>query len=80
MVRFLSEPIYIRFYSFAPEVNLCMSRDGDVVILSLQRKQGYGNSDLFVCFKLKDNLWSEPMNMGPVINSADREITPFIIR
>ncbi len=73
------EPIYIRdFYSFAPEVNLCMSRDGDVVILSLQRKQGYGNSDLFVCFKLKDNLWSEPMNMGPVINSADREITPFL--
>lgn len=73
------EPFFIRdFSSLSPEVNLSMSIDGDVVILSLKREKGYGESDLYVCFKLKDNLWSEPVNMGPVINSAYRESTPYL--
>lgn len=73
------EPFFIRDYSsLSPEVNLSMSIDGDVVILSLKREKGYGESDLYVCFKLKDNLWSEPVNMGTVINSAYRESTPYL--
>lgn len=73
------DPIYIHdFYSNSPEVNLCMSRDGDVVILSLNRKDSQGESDLYVSFKLKYNLWSEPVNLGPVVNSKFRDLTPFI--
>lgn len=73
------EPIYVHdFYSRSPEVNLCMSWDGDVLLLSLNRQDSYGDNDLYVCFKLKQNLWSEPINLGPVINSASREMTPFI--
>lgn len=73
------EPFFIRDYSsLSPEVNLSMSIDGDVLILSLKREKGYGESDLYVCFKLKDNLWSEPVNMGPIINSAYRESTPYL--
>lgn len=73
------DPIYVHdFYSNSPEVNLCMSRDGDVVILSLNRKDSQGENDLYVSFKLKYNLWSEPVNLGPVVNSAFRDLTPFI--
>ena len=73
------DPIYVHdFYSNSPEVNLCMSRDGDVVILSLNRKDSQGESDLYVSFKLKYNLWSEPVNLGPVVNSKFRDLTPFI--
>lgn len=75
------EPIYVHdFYSRSPEVNLCMSWDGDVLLLSLNRQDSYGDNDLYVCFKLKQNLWSEPINLGPVINSSSREMTPFITK
>jgi outer membrane protein OmpA-like peptidoglycan-associated protein len=73
------EPIFIKdFYSNSPEVNFTMSRDADVIILSLLRDHGIGDMDLFICFRLKENLWSEPINMGPVINSSSRDLTPFI--
>jgi outer membrane protein OmpA-like peptidoglycan-associated protein len=73
------DPIYVHdFYSSSPEVNLCMSRDGDVLILSLNRKDSHGENDLYVSFKLKYNLWSEPVNLGPVVNSSFRDLTPFI--
>lgn len=72
-------PIYVQdFHSKSPDVNICMSRDGDVIILSLDRQEGLGDADLYVSFKLKDNLWSVPANMGPVVNSRDRDITPFL--
>lgn len=73
------EPIHIRdFYSNSPEVNLCMARDGDVILLSVNRTDSRGDNDLYVCFRIKTNLWSEPLNLGPVINTPFREITPFI--
>ncbi|MEP7266761.1 MAG: OmpA family protein [Saprospiraceae bacterium] len=72
-------PIYVNdFYSHSTDVNICMSYDGDIIILSLNRDQGYGDADLYACFKLKENLWSEPMNLGPQVNGPHREITPFI--
>ncbi|MGB2848772.1 MAG: OmpA family protein [Saprospiraceae bacterium] len=73
------DPIYVHdFYSYSPEVNISMSKDGDVIILSLKRKEGFGENDLYVSFKLKYNLWSEPVNLGPVINTPAREVTPFL--
>lgn len=73
------EPIFIHdFYSMSPDVNLCMSKDGDVIILSLNRKEGKGDNDLYFSFRLKPNLWSEPINLGDEINSMFRELTPFL--
>ncbi|MEP7323067.1 MAG: OmpA family protein [Saprospiraceae bacterium] len=73
------DPIYINdFHSKSTDVNLCMSKDGDVIILSLNRSEGLGDNDLYVSFKLKRNLWSEPINLGPQVNSNHRELTPFI--
>lgn len=73
------DPIYINdFHSNNPVVNISMSKDGDVIILSLDRPGGIGDADLYVSFKLKQDLWSEPLNMGPMINSSYRDITPYL--
>ncbi len=73
------EPIQIEnFYSNSPEVNFCMSKKGDVIILSLNGHPDSVHNDLYVSFKLKDNIWSEPVNLGPTINSSFREMTPFL--
>lgn len=73
------EPLHIHdFYSNSNGVYLCMNKLGDVVVLSLNRPDSRGDNDLYVSFKIKYNLWSEPINLGPVINSTAREITPYI--
>ena len=37
---------------------------------------GYGNTDLYVSFRQKDNSWGEPINLGPKINSPENELEP----
>ena len=75
------EPLHIlKFYTNSADVSLTMSKDEDVLIISLDREDSYGENDLYVCFKLRKNLWSEPINLGPMINTKKSEITPFLSR
>ncbi len=63
---------------YAADVNLFLSQDGEVALLSLEKKDSYGENDLYVSLKAADNLWSAPVNLGPVVNTAFREATPFL--
>lgn len=73
------EPIEIKNYSNNnSDVNLAMSADGNILILSMQRYDSYGDNDLYVCFKIGHNQWSEPQNLGPKVNTVYRETTPFL--
>ena len=73
------EPIYIYdFHSQKSEVSATISYDGDVIILSLSRNDSQGDLDLYASFKVRNNLWSAPINLGENINSSHREITPFL--
>ncbi|MFK7775717.1 MAG: OmpA family protein [Saprospiraceae bacterium] len=73
------EPIEIKNYSNNnSDVNLAMSADGNILILSMQRYDSFGDNDLYVCFKIGHNQWSEPQNLGPKVNTVYRETTPFL--
>ena len=52
--------------------------NGNVMVLSLQNETSIGDADLYVSFQEADGVWSEPKNMGPSLNSADGELTPFL--
>ncbi|GJM29873.1 MAG: membrane protein [Cyclobacteriaceae bacterium] len=65
------------FYNFSPYVDYFMSSDNKVLFLSVQRREGSGDQDLYVSF-IKDNLWSEPVNLGPVINTPGADFAPFL--
>jgi outer membrane protein OmpA-like peptidoglycan-associated protein len=41
------------------------------------RPDGFGNCDIYVSFK-KDEKWSEPINLGEIINSSSSEKQPSI--
>ncbi len=72
------EPIEIaEYYTITSEVNLTMSFDGKVLILSATRHDSR-DMDLYVCFKEGEHRWSAPKNLGPVINTRYRETTPFL--
>ena len=72
-------PISIeKFYTNSTSVNLTMSRDGQVLIMSLERNDAQGKNDLYISFRKGNNKWSEPRNLGVLINSANLETNPCL--
>ena len=39
---------------------------------------GFGGKDIWVCHRDENGKWGEPLNLGPEINTAGDESTPFI--
>lgn len=55
-----------------------ISQDREVLILGYYGLQSYGSNDLYVSFLRPDGSYSRPQNLGPIINTADKEGTPFL--
>lgn len=66
------------YHNSGEDVNLTMSSDGNVIILSMEREDGMGQSDLYISFKEPNGSWSRPENMGSSVNSPWRETTPYL--
>lgn len=54
----------------------CISPDESYLIFNAGRKDGYGASDLYISFNVNDK-WSEPKNLGSLINTDANEYGPF---
>lgn len=73
------EEIVIKdYYTKAVFEEFCLSNDGRTIILSLDRADSHGGKDLYVSFLQPDGTWSAPKNLGPDVNSAADEATPFL--
>lgn len=71
-------PIDIQeYYTITSDVNLTMSFDGQVLILSAVRRDSR-DMDLYVCFREGEHQWSAPQHLGNVVNSDKRETTPYL--
>jgi ankyrin repeat protein len=49
-----------------------------LIIEALGGEGGYGGADLYVSFRRKDGSWSQPVNLGPEINTGGHERFPAI--
>ena len=61
------------------EYNDCdplIAPDESYLIFHSDRPGGYGDHDLYIAFRLGDNTWSEPVNMGGDINTGGWEMGP----
>ncbi|MFZ2900859.1 MAG: OmpA family protein [Saprospiraceae bacterium] len=65
------------YHTEGPVVNLALSSDEDVIILSLNRQDGEGGNDLYISFREIDGSWTEP-EMISAINTAYNETTPSL--
>jgi outer membrane protein OmpA-like peptidoglycan-associated protein len=52
--------------------------DGKSLLMTTETKDSYGGKDIYVSFLKPDDTWTEPKNIGPVVNSGESESTPFI--
>ena len=53
----------------------CLSLDGKELFFASRRN---GNADLYHCFRDENGLWSEPENLGSIINTQGTEMAPFL--
>lgn len=54
-----------------------LSIDGKELYVSSDAPGGYGGKDLYVCNRTTEG-WSDPINLGPVINTSGDETFPYL--
>lgn len=65
-------------YNYSDRAHYFLSNTQKVLLMSVDREDTRGGRDLYVSFEQKDSTWSEPLNLGNVVNTAGDESTPFL--
>ena len=55
-----------------------LSYDGSALYFSSNKPGGYGGMDLYVAKREENGEWTNPINLGPEINTNKNEVFPFI--
>lgn len=61
-----------------PYADYFLANNGNVLLMAIETNQSYGDQDLYVSFRQKNNEWTIPMNLGDIINTAKAEFSPFL--
>ncbi len=61
------------FDDFHPAISI----DGDKLFFASNRPGGLGSTDIYVSYKVGES-WSEPVNLGPGVNTVGKDAFPFI--
>ncbi|MBL0340130.1 MAG: PD40 domain-containing protein [Bacteroidetes bacterium] len=61
------------------EFNAFVAPDESFLLFTCyNRKDGFGSGDLYISFSSSPASWSEPLNLGPEINSPQMDYCPFM--
>ncbi|MCK5136175.1 MAG: PD40 domain-containing protein [Bacteroidales bacterium] len=70
----LGKTINSRYY----ESHATFSPDGKTIYFTSNRTESLGGMDIFRSDMLEDGTWTEPVNLGPTINTKLSEESPFL--
>ena len=73
-----SEPRIIEFMDEFPGNVSCISPDESFILFDSARPNGYGKTDIYICIKTIDGLWSEAKNVGSPVNSEYSDWYPNV--
>ncbi len=65
-------------YNLAQKANYFLADNRQTLLMSVERDDSHGDRDLYVSFMKPDSSWTEPKNLGNVINTAGEESGPFL--
>lgn len=54
-----------------------LSHSEDTLYFASDRIGGFGLSDIYFTTRTKDGSWSKAVNMGPIINTRNSDVSPF---
>jgi outer membrane protein OmpA-like peptidoglycan-associated protein/cytochrome c-type biogenesis protein CcmH/NrfG len=70
----LGPPVNTSSWDSQPSI----SPDGRTLYFVSNRSGNYGRMDIWMSARNNEGKWSQPQNLGPVINTRGREMSPFI--
>ena len=76
-----SKPVALNIindYNYNKKANYFLTDNRQTLLMSVEREDSYGDRDLYVTFINRDSTWSEPLNLGDVVNTAGEESAPFL--
>jgi len=65
-------------YNFNEKANYFLTDNRQTLLMSVERDDTQGSRDLYVSFMKSDSSWTEPKNLGSVVNTANEETAPFL--
>lgn len=71
-------PELLSFAGKPNDINPAVSSDGSFMVFASRDRGGQGASDLFISFSKPDGSWSDPVNLGPGINTRFSETAPSL--
>lgn len=72
-------PISKKINTIRNEDHASFSTDGKTLLISSDRRGGYGKLDIYRSNRLENGEWSEPENLGPTINTGEDETSAFLM-
>jgi outer membrane protein OmpA-like peptidoglycan-associated protein len=66
------------YYNRNAYSEFCLSQDGKILLMTVQRNDAYGGKDIYFSRLKPDNSWTAPQNLGPIVNTAASETSPFL--
>ncbi len=61
------------------EDHASFSPDGKTILISSDRRGGYGKLDIYKSERLENGEWTTPVNLGPVINTEEDETSAYLM-
>ena len=65
-------------YNYNEKANYFLANTRKTLLMSIEREDSRGGRDLYVSFQKNDSIWTEPLNLGNVVNTANEESAPFL--
>ncbi len=65
-------------YNFNEKANYFMANTRTTLLMSVEREDSRGDRDLYVSFQENDSMWTAPLNLGDMLNTAGEESAPFL--
>lgn len=65
-------------YNYSDRANYFLTNNRKTLLMSVQRDDTFGDRDLYVTFMQDDSVWTEPLNLGNVVNTMAEESAPFL--
>jgi WD40-like Beta Propeller Repeat len=75
---FLNPDSIIFHQGYRPIFPIYISPEESYLIFDSRIEEGFGDLDLYISFKTKDDKWGDPINMGNKINTEARERFPVV--
>ncbi|HYF69692.1 MAG TPA: OmpA family protein [Ohtaekwangia sp.] len=78
------EPLDLHLTNESEFIESCLSPNGRTILYTAKTKKNVkyktdvDERDIYVCFKKEKGRWAKPLNIGPVVNTAGDEFSPYL--